>query len=390
MKQLLILITSLFWLNATTAQAYLKLHYKAILVDTHNDILEQCMNKGYSFDNDLRGKTHSDLKRFKQGGVDVQMFSVWCDGQQKNPNAYANRMMDTVYAVAQRHPEYLKIVYNTKQMSGAIRHHQLAAMFGVEGGHMMEDNLKNLDSFYKRGVRYMTLTWNNSTAWATSAADETSEKALPHKGLTDFGKQVVQRMNELGMMVDVSHVGEQTFWDVIRTTTKPVIASHSSVYNICPVPRNLKDDQIKAIAKNGGVIQVNFFSGFLDSNYNRKKLAFEQAHQKEVDSLLKINPEKYFAEDYLFAKYPGEVQSLRAPFDLVIRHIDYIVKLVGADYVGIGSDFDGIESAPQKLDDITTYPLITKALLEKGYSKKGIRKILGGNFIRVLKANEKK
>lgn len=390
MKLFLSIVTSLLLLNAATAQNYLKFHYKAILVDTHNDILEQCINKGYSFDNDLRGKTHSDLQRFKQGGVDVQMFSVWCDGQQKNPYAYANRMMDTVYAVAQRHPGYLKIVYNSKQMFHAVHRHQLAAMFGVEGGHMMEDDVKNLDSFYQRGVRYMTLTWNNSTSWSTSAADEASGKPLPHKGLTDFGKQVVKRMNELGIMVDVSHVGEQTFWDVINTTTKPVIASHSSVYNICPVPRNLKDDQIKAVAKNGGVIQVNFFSGFLDSNYNKKKAAFEQAHQKEIDSLLKINPERYFAEDYLFAKYPGEVQSLRAPFDLVIQHIDYIVKLVGVDYVGIGSDFDGIESTPQKLDDITTYPLITKALLEKGYSKKDVRKILGGNFIRVLKANEKK
>ncbi|MDR0792043.1 MAG: dipeptidase [Chitinophagaceae bacterium] len=389
MKLYLVFFTSLLLLNVSSAQNYLKLHRTAILVDTHNDILEQCLNKGYSFDNDLRGKTQSDLQRFKQGGVDVQVFSVWCDGEQKNPYAYANRMIDTVYAVAQRHPDELKIVYNSKQMFEAVRHHQLAAMFGVEGGHMIEDNLNNLDNFYKRGVRYMTLTWNNSNDWATSAADESGSKPLPHKGLTDFGKQVVQRMNALGMMVDVSHVGEQTFWDVINTTTKPVLASHSSVYNLCPVSRNLKDEQIKAIAKNGGVIQVNFFSGFIDSNYHKKSIAFTQAHQKEMDSLLKINPDKYLAEDYLFAKYSAEVESLRAPFDLVIQHIDYIVQLVGVDYVGIGSDFDGITSAPQKLDDVTTYPLITKALLEKGYSPKDIRKILGENFIRVLKANER-
>jgi membrane dipeptidase len=389
MKFFLLFFTGVFLLNVASAQNYVKLHRAAILVDTHNDILEVCLNKGYSFDNDLREKTQSDLQRFQQGGVDVQLFSVWCNGEQKNPYAYANRMMDTVYAVAQRHPNELKIVYHSKQMFQAVRHHQLAAMFGVEGGHMMEDNLNNLDNFYKRGVRYMTLTWNNSTAWATSAADETDGKPLPHKGLSDFGKQVVQRMNALGMIVDVSHVGEQTFWDVINTTTKPVMASHSSVYSLCPVSRNLKDDQIKAIAKNGGVVQINFFSGFLDSNFYKRNSAFTEAHQKEKDSLLKINLDKYFVEDYLFTKYAAEVKSLRAPLDLVLQHIDYIVKLVGVDYVGIGSDFDGVTSLPQQLDDVTTYPIITKALLERGYSKKNIRKILGGNFIRVLKANEK-
>jgi membrane dipeptidase len=385
----LLLIVLLTVSGKTFSQNYLSFHYKSILVDTHNDILEQCINKGYSFDQDLKGKTHSDLNRFKQGGVDLQLFSVWCDGQQKNPYRYANRMIDTVYAVAKRNPDKIKVVYNSKEMYRAVRHHQMAAMFGVEGGHMMEDDIAKLDSLYKRGVRYMTLTWNNSTSWATSAMEETTKKDLQHKGLTDFGKQVVKHMNDLGMLVDLSHVGEQTFWDAIHTTTKPVVISHSSVYAINPVFRNLKDDQIKAVAKNGGVIQINFFSGFLDSNYNKKKLLFATKHKTEMDSLLRINPERYFADDYLFAKYAGEVQSMRAPFEKVMEHIEYIIKLVGVEYVGIGSDFDGIESTPQQMDDITTYPLITKALLEKGYSKKEVRKILGENFLRVLKANER-
>jgi membrane dipeptidase len=262
---------------------------------------------------------------------------------------------------------------------------------------MIEDDISKLDTFYNCGTRYMTLTWNNSTSWATSAMEESASLRLPpkegeqrKKGLTDLGKQIVKHMNELGMLVDLSHVGEQTFWDAINTTTKPVVVSHSCVYNLSPVFRNLKDDQIKAVAKNGGVIQVNFFSGFLDSNYNKKKALFAVNHKAEMDSLLQKNPERYFADDYLFTKYAAEVQNMRAPFEKVIEHIEYIIKLVGVDYVGIGSDFDGIESPPQQLDDVTTYPLITKALLEKGYSKKDVRKILGGNFLRVLKANEKK
>jgi membrane dipeptidase len=194
-------------------------------------------------------------------------------------------------------------------------------------------------------------------------------------------------MNELGMIIDVSHVGEQTFWDAINTTTKPVIASHSCVYNLCPVFRNLKDEQIKAIGKNGGVIHLNFYSGFVDPGYEKRNEAFLAKHQYEKDSLLKINPEPYFMQVYLYKKYPEEVMAMRPPLSMLLDHLDYIVKMIGVDHVGIGSDFDGVNSLPRQLDDVTTYPLITKALLEKGYSKKDIRKILGGNLLRVLKKN---
>lgn len=370
------------------AQSYQKIHAKAIVVDTHNDILMQTMENGLLFDKDLKGHTHSDLARWKQGGVDVQLFSVFCDGEQKNPFAFAVREMDSVDAVVKRNPDKIVKVANSKELYKAVNQKKLAAMFGVEGGHMIENNLDNLDYFYKRGTRYMTLTWNNSTDWATSAFDETFNKDLTHKGLTDFGKQVVQRMNALGMLVDVSHVGEETFKDIINTTTKPIIATHSCVYNLCPHQRNLKDYQIKAIAKNGGVIQVNFYSGFLDSNYFKNKDAFLEKHKVEVDSLYKSGKEKHKVEEEMFTKYKTESELLRAPFSLLMQHIEYIIQLVGIDYVGLGSDFDGIESTPQQLDDVTTYPLITKALVEKGYSEKDIDKILGGNFLRVLKANE--
>lgn len=385
-----ILLISIVLSQQIMAQSYQKIHDKAIVVDTHNDILMQTIDNGLLFDKDLKGLTHSDLARWKQGGVDVQLFSIFCDGEQKNPYAFAIREMDSVDAVVKRNPDKIVKVANSKELYKAVNQKKLAAMFGVEGGHMIENNLDNLDYFYKRGTRYMTLTWNNSTDWATSAFDETFKKDLTHKGLTDFGKQVVQRMNALGMLVDVSHVGEETFKDVINTTTKPIIATHSCVYNLCPHQRNLKDYQIKAIAKNGGVIQVNFYSGFLDPNYFKNKDAFLEKHKEEVDSLYKSGKEKHKVEEEMFAKYKTESGNLRASFSLLMEHIEYIIQLVGVDYVGLGSDFDGIESTPQQLDDVSTYPLITKALVEKGYSEKDIDKILGGNFLRVLKANEVK
>lgn len=326
---------------------YQRVHRQAFLVDTHNDLLSSVTLEGLNIEEDLKGKSHSDLKRLKKGGVDLQVFSIFCDETYGNGTAYnrAIREIDSITDIARRNPSKIKLVLNNNDIRKDADYIQ--ALMGVEGGHMIEDDLSKIDTFYNRGARYMTLTWNNSTSWATSAKDESSKRLADRKyGLNDFGEQVVKKMNRLGMIVDVSHVGEQTFWDVMRLTTKPVIASHSSVYSLCPVFRNLKDDQIKAIAKNGGVIHINFFSGFLDSTYKKG--------------------------------------GPRADFSLVIDHINYIVKLVGVDHVGIGSDFDGIESTPKQLDGVEDFPLITKALLKEGYSKQDIEKILGGNFLRVL------
>lgn len=371
------------------AQSYKKLHFNSIVVDTHNDIPSTALEKGVSFDQNLHSKTHSDLQRMAAGGVDAQFFSIWCDGNKENPYAWANREIDTVLAWTNRNPEKMMQAFTAADIKKAVAQKKLAVLFGVEGGHMIENDLNKLDALFIRGVRYMTLTWNNSTNWATSALDETTRAdSLKHKGLTDFGKQVIKRMNELGMLVDLSHVGEQTFWDAINTTTKPVLVSHSCVYRLCPHRRNLKDDQIKAVGKNGGVIHLNFYSGFIDSSFDSRTDIFNNNHKAERDSLLKQNPEPYFADMFLFEKYPEEVKSLRPPLAALIDHLDYIVKLIGVDHVGLGSDFDGVNSLPQQLDDITTMPLITKELLARGYSKKDIRKILGGNFLRVLKANE--
>jgi len=389
MKLKLIALSILF-LQQASAQPWQKIHRKAIVVDTHNDILMQAADKGIIFDQDLTSKTHSDLARWKKGGLDVQIFSVYCDGGLKNAYAYANREMDSLDAVVARNPDKIVKVANYAELLQAVKQHKIAAMFGVEGGHMIEDDLTKLEALYKRGARYLTLTHNVAPSWATSAADETTNPNLPHKGLTDFGKQVVQKMNALGMMVDVSHVGDQTFWDIIKITTKPIIASHSSVYTLVHSRRNLKDEQIKAIAKNGGVIQVNFNPGFIDSSFGKKETDFFNTHKAESDALLKTGMDEWYMMNELYKKYAAEAEAMRPPLSMLIDHIDYIAKLVGVDYVGLGSDFDGINLTPQQLDDVTSYPLITKALVERGYRKKDINKILGGNILRVLKANETK
>ncbi len=363
----------------------------AILVDTHNDFLSKAVEDHVVFDTNLKGMTQSDLFRMREAGIKVQIFSVFCDEHfgRGSAFAFANLELDSLFAIVARNQQTMQIVYSYPQLMEAVKKNRLACLSGVEGGHMIEDNPDYLDSFYRRGVRYLTLSWNNSTSWSTSAMDESQKtfKVTPY-GLTDFGKRVVKKMNRLGMMIDVSHVGEKTFWDVIATSDKPILASHSSVYALCPVFRNLKDDQIKAIAKNGGVIQVNFYSAFLDSNYNKYLETFIKQHQAERDSLASLNVSEHQIISFFIKKYSKDFEQMRPPISLLFDHIDYIVKLVGVDYVGLGSDFDGIESAPKGLDGVEDFPKITEGLLKRGYSEKDVRKILGENFLRVFKAND--
>ena len=385
------LVIGLFcFCSVAQAQSYKKVHRKAIMADSHNDLLTASIEKNVLIDQDLKGKTHSDLNRFKEAGVDVQIFSVWCDGDKAQPYSWANREIDTLYAVVKRNPEKIEIVPNYDALKKAVRNEKIAALFGVEGGHMIEDDLNKLDSLYNRGVRYMTLTWNNSTSWASSAMDETKLKNNPTAklGLNDFGKQVVKRMNQLGMMVDLSHVGEKTFWDAIQTTTKPVLVSHSNAYTLCPVFRNLKDEQIDAVGKNGGVIQLNFYSAFIDSSFKNRENIFLQNKQAEIKELIANGMQKEYAQAMVVEKYKDESLAIQPPMSMLLDHLDYIVNRIGVDHVGMGSDFDGISASPRELTDVTSYPLITKALLEKGYSKKEVTKILGGNLLRVMKAQE--
>lgn len=375
--------------NSLYAQSEKTLHQNAILIDTHNDFPSIAIEKKVSLDANLAGKTHSDLSRFKQGGVDIQVFSIYCDGEQPGPFAWANREIDSVYAWVKRNPSRMMLVLNSRDLENAVAKEKLGAMMGVEGGHMIENDLSKLDSLYKRGARYMTLTWNNSTNWATSALDETSPNGKRPKGLSVFGKQVIQRMNALGMLVDVSHVGEKTFKDALATTQKPVIASHSNAYALCAHRRNLKDDQIKAIGENKGVIHLNFNSPFVDAGFEKRNNAFYEKYRNEVNQLVNKGKTTKEARKLVAEKHAEEMNALRPSLDQLLDHLDYIVKLVGTDHVGLGSDFDGIESSPYPLNSVLDYPLITAALKKKNYSDEDIYKILGGNFIRVLKANEK-
>lgn len=388
MKKLLLLFSSLFTIH-TYGQNARQIHDKAILVDTHNDVISnELITK---LDLSKRQSTGNfDLVRAKEGGLDVQVFSIWCGGEYGKGTAFkfANREIDSLDALIKRNPGKIVLVGNAAELEKAVAEKKLAAMIGVEGGHMVEDRMDYIDALAKRGMRYLTLTWNNSTSWATSAHDETHHRdSLKHLGLTDYGKQIVRHLNELGVMVDVSHVGERTFYDVMATTTKPVIASHSCAYTLDPNQRNMKDEQLKALAKNGGVVFVNFYSGFVDSTYAGKETRFLRKHLAELDSLTKIYHDNDLAKIRLNAIYKTESDQLRPPLSQLIRHIDYIAKLIGVDHVGIGSDFDGAESYPLGMDDVRDYPKITQELLKLNYSQADIGKILGGNFIRVLKAN---
>jgi membrane dipeptidase len=391
MKKMLLPLLLLLFLKASAQNAE-EIHQKAILVDTHNDVISnELITK---FDLSKRQSTGNfDLVRAKQGGLDVQVFSIWCGEDYGKGTAFkfANREIDSLDALIKRNPGKMVLVRNAAELEKAVAKKQFAAMIGVEGGHMIEDRMDYIDALAKRGMRYLTLTWNNSTSWATSAADEThhldSLKKAGHVGLSDYGKQIVLHLNKLGVMVDISHVGEQTFYDVIATSSKPVIASHSCAYALNPNQRNMKDAQLKALAKNGGVVFVNFYSGFVDSAYGKKVAYFYRKHLPELDSLTKIYHDSDLAKIRLNAIYKSESDQIRPALSILIKHIDYIAKLIGVDHVGIGSDFDGAESYPLGMDDVTDYPKITEELLKLNYSQADIDKILGGNFIRVLKAN---
>ncbi|TWI97681.1 membrane dipeptidase [Mucilaginibacter frigoritolerans] len=390
MKKLLLPIL-LLSLTRAIAQTPEEIHQRAILVDTHNDVLSNEIIQGFDIGK-LQPKDVSnlDLARAKQGGLDAQVFSIWCGPQYGKGTAFkfANREIDSLYALIARYPDRITLVRNSAQLEKAVKEKKMAALIGVEGGHMIEDRMDYIDSLHKRGMCYLTLTWNNSTSWASSATDETTRRdSLKHVGLTDYGKQIIHHLNDLGVMIDLSHPGEQTFYDVLATTNKPVIASHSCAYSINPFRRNLKDAQLKALAKNGGVVFVNFFSGFVDSSFFKKYDHFLTVHKTELDSLTKIYNDEDLAADRLCTIYKSETDLIRPPLSLLIKHIDYIAKLIGVDHVGIGSDFDGAPSYPLEMDDVTDYPKITAELLKLGYTENDIDKILGGNFLRVLKAN---
>ena len=285
------------------------------------------------------------------------------------------------------------MAFDVADIERAHKEHKLAALMGIEGGHSIENDIHLLRDFYRLGVRYMTLSWSNTNEWADSSGDINDPKVQHHNGLTDFGKQVVLEMNRLGMMVDISHVADKTFWDTIATTKAPVIASHSSARALANHPRNMTDDMLRAITKNGGVVQVNFFSAFDDPKY----LEASQAQAKERDAAVEMylgkkkadgQPITYLDEDHVEREWLAKIP--RPPFSSLIDQIDHIAKVAGVDHVGLGSDFDGVSGAtPAGLDSAADLPKITQALLDRGYSADDIHKILGGNLLRVFRDVER-
>ncbi len=364
---------------------YLQLHYDALLVDTHNDFIWKVFDKGAVF-GQLNGFTQSDLPRFRSGGLDVQVFAVWIPiNKLSRSYSFVMSQIDRLKYIESENASDLEFAKNYDDIIRITNGKKICGLIGIEGGTAIEKNLDNIDTFFENGVRYIGLTWNNSNGISTSARDETERGK--QGGLTEFGVQVVKRMNEVGMLIDVSHLSEAGFWDVMESTSSPIIASHSNCYSINPHFRNLTDDQIKAVAKNGGYIGVNFYDKFLDKDadmnrtlnaYQKYTAELDELNEKYGDDLIRYNEER---DKFLSDKNILGGTSI----EKVIDHIDYIKNLVGIDFVGIGSDFDGGITPPNELYDASTYPEITKRLVDKGYTSEEIKKVLGGNFLRVFK-----
>jgi membrane dipeptidase len=367
-----------------------RVHREAIVCDMHCDTLMRVLNGYRLADRHVEG--HVDLPRLAEGGIDLEFFACWPSPDllskgQGDPDSSAHRvrtMIDAFYRELEANPDRMGIALSATQARDVIAHGKIAAALGVEGGHAIEDSLEILQEFYDKGVRYMTLTWNNSPNWADAALEATEGNAV-HGGLTELGREVVEMMNCLGMMVDVSHVSEATFWDVMEVTEDPIIASHSCAYALCPHYRNLKDDQLRAVAANDGVVCVNFYAGYLDSTYARAMDQVPKTYKAEFDSLADL----YGSDRDLLWQARRQIYSrvtagIQVPLEEIADHVDYIAHVAGIDHVGLGSDFDGISRPPDGLDDASDFPKITTTLLQRGYKPAEVKKILGGNVMRVF------
>lgn len=346
-------------------------------------------------DPNAKVKTHTDLRRMKAGGLGAEFFAVYVGKEfvSKPPSeggGAARRALDVIDVVKEqirRHPESLEAASTAADIRRIVKSGKIAALMGIEGGHAIEDSLHAVRMFYALGVRYMTLTHTNTNDWADSEGDLNNTSVNHHNGLTDFGRKVVQEMNRVGMMIDISHVADKTFFDVIATTRAPVIASHSSARAIANHPRNMSDEMLRAIAKNGGVVMVNFYDGFLDPRKAelalRSRAMEDDLKQKYPNDPKRVQEE---VEAWRKANDPG-----KTPLSVLIDHIDHVAKVAGIDHVGIGSDFDGVPltGLPEGMEDISKLPTITYELMKRGYSDADIKKVLGENLLRVMSQVER-
>ena len=361
----------------------LEIQRKAIVIDTHNDVTTPMTNDDYDLSGDPPAPYRTSIERMKQGGLTAEFFSLYIKPWYVAHGGAARRtldMIDSVYRAIERHPNDLMLATSVADIRRAKKEKKIAALMGIEGGHAIENSLPALREFYRLGVRYITLTWNNTNDWADAARGEKK-----HNGLSEFGKEVVREMNRLGMLVDVSHVSDQTMSDALDVSKAPIFASHSSARALSNVPRNIPDDLLRRIAKNGGVIQVNFYSVFVDaatvSPQSAERDTRLKAQQDALNERYKDDPERLSEES---DKLEAENPLPPLPISKLIDHIDHIVKVAGIDHVGIGADFDGANDMPEGARDVSMLPNITYELLKRGYSETDIRKILGENFLRVF------
>jgi len=366
-----------------------KLHFSSIVLDTHDDTTQRFFEKG-SFDLAERHTDgHIDIPRMREGGMNAIFFSIWIDGKIMGPPAVQKALdqIDAVHENVRKNAKDMVFCRTAEEVRRAHAQGKIAALMGVEGGHMIGNDIRVLRMFGDLGVRYMTLSHFYNDEWADSSTDKPA-----HNGLTDFGKDIVREMNRQGIMVDISHVSDKTFYDALEVSKAPLIASHSSCRALCNHPRDMSDDMIKALAAKGGVIQINYERSFIDQAY---KDASDKLSGGVVAALEKITKE-CAGDQTCVSQKQRELQTQmeasgalpRVSWERIIEHIDHVVKLVGPDYVGLGSDFDGA-TMPDGMEDCSKLPKITEALMRKGYKDEDIRKILGGNLLRVMEQNEK-
>ena len=371
-----------------------QIHDSALIIDTHADTTQRLLDENFDMANPPAGdQGNLDFAKAKAGNLAAEFFSIWVEPKQFK-GQYARRtldLIDSVYQQAAKHPDRMMMAFSAADIERAHREHKLAALMGIEGGHSIENDIRLLRDYYRLGVRYMTLTWSNTNEWADSSGDIDDTSVEHHNGLTEFGKDVVYEMNRLGMIVDISHVADKTFYDALLASRAPVIASHSSSRELTNAPRNMTDDMLRTVARHGGVVMVNYYSAFVDEKWRQAYDAQEKERNAAVDAagekFKDADPAtRYHEMDKVSKEWAAKVP--RPPFDDIIDHIDHIAKVAGIDHVGLGSDFDGTPSMPEGMDSAADLPKITAALLKRGYTADQIRKILGENFMRVFREVE--
>jgi len=376
-------------MNQNTAGDPLSIHQRAIAVDMHADTAQRLLDEHVDIQQQL-SDGHFDAVRAKAGGLDAQFFSIWVEpqlfgGGGARAMKRADDQIAAVRALAEKHPETWLLATSAGDIRRAVREGKIAALMGLEGGYAIDERLENVQRYYDMGVRYMSPAWSVSTSWAGSSGDEVGLT----RGLNDFGKSVVREMNRLGMMVDVSHVSDQTFWDIVNTSTAPVVATHSACRAIADVPRNLTDDMIRALAKTGGVVNVIFYPEHLEPGWQALKRKVDAEIAMMVQQASNDEPGDAVYKKLARDRVRGREFARRLPpvkVSRIVDHIDHIVKLVGVDHVGIGSDFDGVQITTSDLATVADLPNLTKELLRRGYTESDVDKILGGNMLRVMEA----